>query len=361
MTTEDAVWSYDPSLPDNGPTVSAAVCHHGLWWDDHVLIASWVFFLVAAIQLSVNIAHGFGRPGINIDPANSYQVGLGGMVVGTMVLIAPALSKTSFVLTVGKISGPKLKKALWFIAVPMNVLQVAALVIQFVQCSPLEKVWNPWTDGRCWGRQANLAMSMTSSAYSGIMDLVLATIPWIILKDLQIKRREKIGIAIAMSLGVIAAITAFIKCNKQKILASSDFTLEGGELIIWASTEISATIIAACVPVLRTLLVKGLSTGRGGQSGGYFRSGSGTDHRKARTARKHNTHAVTFAAHDKRTATETVLPDASSDTSILESRFGGKIVKTEEVTVQVSERGEESSVSYELHEFDVVSSPRTRE
>jgi len=132
--------------------------------------------------------------------------------------------------------------------------------------------------------------------------------------------------------------------------------VEGGELIIWASTEISATIIAACVPVLRTL-VKGLSTGRGGQSGGYFRSGSGTDNRKARTARKHNTPGGTFAAHDKRTAAETVLPDASSDTSILENRSGGKIVKTEEVRVQVSERGDESSVSYELHEFDGVSSP----
>ncbi|KAI6778193.1 uncharacterized protein J7T54_000002 [Emericellopsis cladophorae] len=380
MSTEDAVWSFDPSLPDNGPTVSAAVwsvfavataflglrvfcklrSHHGLWWDDHVLIASWVFFLAAAIQLSVNIAHGFGRPGINIDPANSYQVGLGGMVVGTLVLIAPALSKTSFLLTVGKISGSKLKKALWFIAVSMNALQVVALVIQFAQCSPLEKVWNPWADGRCWGRQANLAISMTSSAYSGIMDLVLAAIPWIILKDLQIKRREKIGIAIAMSLGVIAAITAFIKCNKQKILASSDFTLEGGELIIWASTEISATIIAACVPVLRTL-VKGLSTGRGGQSGGYFRSGSGIDRRKSHTTGKHNTPGGTFAAHDSRPAAERVLPDASSDTSILENRSGGKIVKTEEVAVQFSERGDDSSVSYELHEFDVARSPGARQ
>lgn len=55
-------WEFDPSMPDNGPMVNTAVwclfgaatifialrlyCkfskHRGLWWDDHVLIASWV-------------------------------------------------------------------------------------------------------------------------------------------------------------------------------------------------------------------------------------------------------------------------------------------------------------------------------
>lgn len=35
------------------------------------------------------------------------------------------------------------------------------------------------------------------------MDLVLAAVPWIILKDLQIKQKEKIGIAVAMSMGVV--------------------------------------------------------------------------------------------------------------------------------------------------------------
>lgn len=125
------------------------------------------------------------------------------MVVGTFVLISPALSKTSFILTVSKISGPKLKIALWVVAASMNVLQAVALIFQFIQCTPLEKVWNPFAEGTCWGRQANLGMSMSSSAYSGIVDLVLAAIPWVILKDLQIKRKEKIGIAVAMSLGVM--------------------------------------------------------------------------------------------------------------------------------------------------------------
>lgn len=60
--SQDPVWVFDPDAPNNGPTVNIAVwclvalatiflslrvyCkfrrHRGLWWDDHVLIASWV-------------------------------------------------------------------------------------------------------------------------------------------------------------------------------------------------------------------------------------------------------------------------------------------------------------------------------
>lgn len=46
-------------------------------------------------------------------------------------------------------------------------------------------------------------LRLTCPAYSGIIDLILAAIPWIVLKDLQIKRKEKIGIALAMSMGVV--------------------------------------------------------------------------------------------------------------------------------------------------------------
>jgi hypothetical protein len=44
---------------------------------------------------------------------------------------------------------------------------------------------------------------MNRSAYSGLMDLTLAALPWLILKDLQIRKKEKLGIAFAMSLGVM--------------------------------------------------------------------------------------------------------------------------------------------------------------
>ncbi len=41
------------------------------------------------------------------------------------------------------------------------------------------------------------------TAYSGVMDLVLAIIPWGIIMQLHMHTEEKIGVALAMSMGVL--------------------------------------------------------------------------------------------------------------------------------------------------------------
>lgn len=40
-----------------------------------------------------------------------------------------------------------------------------------------------------------------ATAYSGCMDVILAFLPWIVLWNLETKKREKAGIALAMSMG----------------------------------------------------------------------------------------------------------------------------------------------------------------
>lgn len=42
-----------------------------------------------------------------------------------------------------------------------------------------------------------------AAGYSGVMDLVLAILPWNIIMSLQMKTKEKIGVALAMSMGVL--------------------------------------------------------------------------------------------------------------------------------------------------------------
>jgi hypothetical protein len=41
------------------------------------------------------------------------------------------------------------------------------------------------------------------TAYSGIADVLLAFLPWKVVLALQMKRREKIGVAVAMSMGIL--------------------------------------------------------------------------------------------------------------------------------------------------------------
>jgi hypothetical protein len=51
-------------------------------------------------------------------------------------------------------------------------------------------------------RHTNFGFSVLA-AYSGAQDFVLALLPWTLVWNLQMKKKEKVGIAFAMSLGVL--------------------------------------------------------------------------------------------------------------------------------------------------------------
>ncbi|KAL8359072.1 hypothetical protein RB598_007775 [Gaeumannomyces tritici] len=235
---------------------SKARRNNALWWDDYVLLASWIFFLVACAQLSINVRNGFGRSGSTLDPDSLDRVGLDGLVVGTGLLLATPGSKTSFVITLGRISGPKLTAALWCATVSMNAFHAANLVVQWAQCTPLEKSWDLVVEGSCLPIGVNLGLSMGSA---GTCFFLNHGRPWLCTKKVGEQRmpgidKEKIGVCLAMSMGVLAAATAFAKVPKLQVLASTDFTLDGVDLVILASTEIAQTMVAASVPMLRTLV-----------------------------------------------------------------------------------------------------------
>jgi hypothetical protein len=43
----------------------------------------------------------------------------------------------------------------------------------------------------------------TCEAYSGCMDILLALLPWKMIWKLQMRKKEKFGIALAMSMGIL--------------------------------------------------------------------------------------------------------------------------------------------------------------
>ncbi len=54
------------------------------------------------------------------------------------------------------------------------------------------------------------------------MDFALALLPWKLLSGLTMKKKERIGAALAMSMGVLAGITAVIKTINLPRLTSAD-------------------------------------------------------------------------------------------------------------------------------------------
>ncbi len=69
---------------------------------------------------------------------------------GFASILAAAWSKTSFALTLLRVSDRWLKRAVWFIIISINVVLGVNGVIQWIQCWPVEKLWHTHIPGSCW-------------------------------------------------------------------------------------------------------------------------------------------------------------------------------------------------------------------
>lgn len=70
---------------------------------------------------------------------------------GVFAICAAIWSKTSFALTLIRLTEGKLKIAIWVIIVTMNIAMGISAMLPFVDCNPVQRSWNPnITTGSCW-------------------------------------------------------------------------------------------------------------------------------------------------------------------------------------------------------------------
>ncbi|KAI0128238.1 hypothetical protein F4776DRAFT_664985 [Hypoxylon sp. NC0597] len=267
-------WFEDPNAPSNGPQANAVVwsfaalatlflglrvaCkyrkHSQLWCDDWVLLASWILLIVSCTLVSINIAAGMGKHDDDINPEILDTLGARTLVVGSLYAISSAWSKTSFGISLLRIATPRLRILIWFLMITMNIFMYNSAVLGWVMCRPATKLWRPSVDGECWSTRLMLPIDIFFNMYSGFVDFVFAILAWIIMIKLQINLKEKVGLAIAMSMGVFAGVTAVVKALGLTVINEHDFNYFGVQLIMRDVAEIATTIIAASIPVLRTLV-----------------------------------------------------------------------------------------------------------
>ncbi len=145
----------------------------------------------------------------------------------------------------------------------MNIVNILAAIFVFVQCKDPRTNWNPTKyPSACWPKEVFTNFSLFVGSYSGAQDVVLALLPWVVVMPLQMKRRERLAVAVAMSLGVFAGATAIIKVTYLPALSKkTDFTWALPPLLWWAAAEDGLAIVASSIPVLRPLLQKLVGSG----------------------------------------------------------------------------------------------------
>ncbi|KAH6673959.1 hypothetical protein F5X68DRAFT_174655 [Plectosphaerella plurivora] len=334
----------------------------GLWWDDHLLIASWVSL---AISVSINtyiVSLGFGTHMWTISKENLRTINLNTIMVATFGIIATTTSKSSFALTLYRISpNAWMKYFLIFVIISVNISMNLVWIFGLAKCTPIEKVWDGEVPGTCWDRKKLLKFQLFAAYYSAILDFVLALLPWQILMGMQMRRRERLGVAIAMSLGAIAGITGIVKAVLVVSMSSTDFTYDRVDLTIWTLTEPAASIMAVSIPILR-MLYRELKSSHykyktGGNTGQDQRTGAMNTSADARKSKRFGPHSkygrnsVVIMSNAGWDESQEGLQDADRARAAKVSPNQSGVLKTEEVRVyheRLSTVSDENSIELKV-------------
>ncbi|KAK3385828.1 hypothetical protein B0H63DRAFT_449829 [Podospora didyma] len=350
-----------------------------LWWDDWVLFISWVCLIVDAAMSQRVVDLGFGKYPCDIDPANFRLIALEGQNIGaTFGMLAVVWSKTSFAITLLRLTEGRIKTFVWCVIILMNLVMILEALIVWVQCTPISKTWIKETPGYCWDSHKINIYGAFAGCLSGVCDILLALLPWHLIWNLQMQKKEKIGVGIAMSMGVFAGATAFVKSQKIFTVGAENFSYDGCQLLLWAVAEIGTTIMAACIPILRVFVkeVRERTTTRSHTKSPFTRklnaleSGGSDDSTMSSKSRRPNT--ISMAPYPKQgfqSPLESPLgADDSSEKHILPivheepqtperraperststTRNYSRIVRTQEFAVRFDDRGNNSGDAHEM-------------
>ncbi|KAI3319822.1 hypothetical protein HD806DRAFT_508051 [Xylariaceae sp. AK1471] len=324
----------------------------GLWWDDYLLIASFISLIIGVSLISSSILLGFADPKATISPAAVRQLQIHGGVQNVFFSLASDLSKTSFGFTLLRLVEGRIRLIVVSLTASLNIAYFLLILFTFFKCQPA--IYSILPANQCWQLSTYIQFAIFGGAYSASVDFIFCIIPWFLVKDLNMKKAEKFGVAAAMSFGVVAGVTAVVKTTYLPLLNNPNFSSQATTLVVWYTAEAATTIVAASIPVLRALL-KELSTSAaryfsGEKSDSETGKGSGSEghSRKTQPSALHSSRvAATVSSHRKDPFVP--LGDTNSDRSV----FGGcsqpgRIVHTQEVRLSYHDRSDKDDPGYEM-------------
>ncbi|KAF4828196.1 hypothetical protein CGCTS75_v007571 [Colletotrichum tropicale] len=297
-----------------------------VWLDDWLLIGGWAFLVASQALLSELMRLGFART-YNVTPMISTVI----YAWDNCHKLSLALTKTSFAVTLHRIASSWERYIIWFLVGTMNVQFIVHIILTWrAICRPTRPGdTTPHLPVSCWRSEDAISLGIFGGFYSAASDFILALLPWKIVMGLQMRKHEKIGVAIAMSMGVLAGVMGVMKAVQSIIMldtSAPDLFWKICIMHVWAMAEPNVTIVAACIPVLRVLFrhIRSTREAEYPSSGAYIRSD---------TLSKFRNQDIQ-GGRSRITRNQDERDDGDSDRSMLPQG----IIRTTEVTVDYDKR-----------------------
>jgi len=109
------------------------------------------------------VSLGYGKHIWDFNMANLPKMLIPLSAKATLAITAEAWSKTSFAITLLRITDGWTKRFVWFAIVSINVLMGLSALLFWVQCKPLSAAWDLSVVGQCWDPKVMLTINQVAS------------------------------------------------------------------------------------------------------------------------------------------------------------------------------------------------------
>ncbi|KAM7185066.1 hypothetical protein V8F33_012628 [Rhypophila sp. PSN 637] len=254
--------------------------HHTakMWWDDLVLTVSWMLLLVAGALITRLI-----DVGPTSDRSRGFQKRYFFQLQNhaiMMATVATSWSKVAFAITLMRLARNKFQLGfLWFVVITANLILVPGITSTYIPaCVDPRARFRP-VNKMCWDLEVLQSLGGATILYGGVIDILLALFPWLVLRHTQLETREKVGLTVAMSLGALTGVIVILRTFYG--LVQGDFNFDFMIFIsIFNFLEPSVTIIAQAIPMFRVLFVNSATKRKGASELNSSRSTNYKQHKR---------------------------------------------------------------------------------
>ncbi|KAI1829654.1 hypothetical protein DTO006G1_9771 [Penicillium roqueforti] len=216
------------------------------------IVKALVFLLVYTVFLTIAGVHGFGQSIDTLEMDSAVKAVYNEMIGKTFAILGMAIAKISlgtFLLCIVIKRWHRI--SIWTSMISLSIVSMMTALIFWFQRVPSRSIWDHRVPG--YTVVPVTPFSVMLGCWCAAVDFYFTLLPWIFIWNLNMKFKEKMSIAISLSLGFIACICGIIRTIDLGGLASSNYTEDTVNLIIWSAVELAVTLICVGIPTVRPL------------------------------------------------------------------------------------------------------------
>ncbi|KAK3896661.1 hypothetical protein C8A05DRAFT_20412 [Staphylotrichum tortipilum] len=226
---------------------------HILGPEDWLIAVAMVFALGTCVGFIRQTMFGLGRHVWTLTPEMMKQWGIEQFYSFTFYSVSLAIAKISILFLYMRVMVHGAQRiAIYVVLGIVMVCNIWVFISNFIQCTPLQALWDHEVKGTCMG----IAVTLGNSIMHIITDFIVFTLPIPTLAKLKIHRKQKIGLMVVFSIGFFVCLISIIRMVSISRLDFTDVPYQFSVVAYWGAVEVNLAIICACLTTLKPLVAR---------------------------------------------------------------------------------------------------------